>query len=166
MIFLDQIERAKSYRNVLESSKGTIFISGISMSGLLGRSKNILQEKLREGHEVKILLMDESFAVNNKNIIEFNPTISEEIQKSLEILNSMVCANLEVKLYDTFIPIIVTGYHSANKSGNLVYEIVDYLSDSKAPMSKVSESFQPTEFETIRRKFAFYWSNAKEAQFD
>lgn len=163
MKFLNNENRAELYKSILNESGGNIFISGLSLTGVLSQSIDFLRSKLEEGFNVRVLLMDPLFAKDNKDLIKFNPSIFEDINKSLSILDSLNYKGLEVKLYSTFMPIVVTGYLNGNYPSSLVYEVVDYLENSNSPIShKVEQEWDLETFETIYNKFSFYWNNSND----
>lgn len=165
MYVTDQKTRSRQYRDTLEVSKGTVFISGVSGSGLLTKSLDLLRNKLVDGNKVQILLMDPLFAEANKRLIPFNKNVVDDIKKSLSVLESLPQDNLQVRLYNHFMPIVVTGNLTDELTGNMVYEVIDYLPDSPSPICEASAIHSPHTFKTIRNKFYFYWANARSIQF-
>lgn len=161
MSITTESDRLKSFEEVLQSSSGEIFISGISMVSENENSLDILVSKLEQGSYVKVLFMNPEWALSQLDNISFTGVVKEDINISMEKLKSITNPNLSVRMYNGFVPLTVTGY-SNEDSGEVVAEIVDYFQDSYCPLIKLSREENHTSYDIVKEKFDFYWETSKQ----
>lgn len=166
-------DRIFDYKNCLMQGRGDFFISGTSLLHISEDSSDILLDKIESGSNIKILAMDPSWIRDQWKVLTFLANDEDKKKFYLEIENSLSkisdVANrakrygdgrIELKLYSTFFPYIVTGYMDfEDRAGQLVVEITDYLPEKNRPRIVAVNRHNNCPYSFVQQKFESLWNS-------
>jgi hypothetical protein len=164
-------DRVADYKKLLIEASGDIFISGTSMISLSEDSADLLAKKVREGSQIRLLIINPDWIRENFFLLSFLPNDETRKRFYLEVLNSIaklqdITARLpsecrdryRLKSYRTLFPYIITGFRSSD-GGKCVMEITDYLPQRDRPRFTLETVGQDNFFDMVLNKFNALWES-------
>ena len=167
MKVLQNETRAEDFSGVLKKAEGTLFISGVSMHNLATDSFDLLTEKASLLTEVKMLMLDPNWAIENIEQLVWLETKEDRDDFLTNLIVSynklMTYAeetlNVALHTYTGLNPLTMTGYTDGDE-GELVVELIDYLPDSISPRFYVDRKEEELVFLSFYTKFNLHFSHA------